>query len=216
LPDRDHVQPAALEVGGVGGHVAEPAADEAGQHPPEGRPLQLGRVVPGLLPAPPGEPDRGQDAERDAQPVEVEEGRADLDAVGGWRRDIGQWAHRSRTSPTALSTAVSTSSSRVRPAAAQFSSICSGRVAPTIAEATFGSRSTHARASCAIDRPASAATTRRRSTASSTSSVRKWPTNMPILRLAARLSGGRASPLRYLPVSTPWASGDQTTWPTPS
>ena len=65
-------------------------------------------------------------------------------------------------------------------------------------------------------RPASSATTRSRSTASRTSSVRKRPTKDPILRDAARLSGGGAWPLAYLPVSTPWARGDQTTWPTPS
>ena len=32
---------------------------------------------------------------------------------------------------------------------------------------------------------------------------------------AARASAGGGSPRRYLPVSTPWASGDQTTWPIP-
>jgi hypothetical protein len=33
--------------------------------------------------------------------------------------------------------------------------------------------------------------------------------------LAARESGGGACPGRYLPVSTPWASGDQTIWEMP-
>jgi hypothetical protein len=33
--------------------------------------------------------------------------------------------------------------------------------------------------------------------------------------LAARELGGGACPGRYLPVSTPWASGDQTIWEMP-
>ena len=40
-----------------------------------------------------------------------------------------------------------------RPTRAALSSTCSGRLAPTIADATFGSRSTHASASCAIVMP---------------------------------------------------------------
>ncbi len=38
---------------------------------------------------------------------------------------------------------------------------------------------------------------------------------VPISSLAARESAGGCSPGRYLPVSTPWASGDQTIWEIP-
>ena len=72
------------------------------------------------------------------------------------------------------------------PEAAAFSSSCSGREAPTIAEATFGSRSTQASASWASESPASAATGRSRSTASKTSSSRKRPIAHPIDSETAR------------------------------
>ena len=39
--------------------------------------------------------------------------------------------------------------------------------------------------------------------------------NVPISSLAARESAGGASPGRYFPVRTPWASGDQTIWEIP-
>ncbi len=39
--------------------------------------------------------------------------------------------------------------------------------------------------------------------------------NAPISSLAARESAGGGSPGAYLPVSTPWASGDHTTWEIP-
>ena len=38
----------------------------------------------------------------------------------------------------------------------------------------------------------------------------------PISELAALESAGNSAPGRYLPVSTPWARGDQTIWLRPS
>ena len=80
-----------------------------------------------------------------------------------------------------------------------------GRLAPTIAEATFGSRSTQASASWAIVRPACSATGRRRWTASSTGGCTRRSMKPLMLSLAARESDGGGSPGRYLPVSTPCA-----------
>ena len=59
-------------------------------------------------------------------------------------------------------------------------------------------------------RPASSATGRRRSTASRKASLSISCIGAPISLWAARESAGGASPSRYLPVSSPWASGDQT------
>ena len=59
--------------------------------------------------------------------------------------------------------------------------------------------------------PASSAIGRSRWTASSTSSRKNPAMKPPISSLAARVPSGGSSPGRYLPVSTPWASGDQTT-----
>jgi hypothetical protein len=89
------------------------------------------------------------------------------------------------------------------PEAAAFCSTWSGRVAPTIADATFGCRSTHASASCAVVTPSRSAIVPRRCTASRMSSRRKRPTNVPMLEDVARESGGGGSPGRYLPVRTP-------------
>ena len=84
-------------------------------------------------------------------------------------------------------------------------------VAPMIADATFGSRSTQASASWAIEIPSPSAIGRSRCTASSTSSARKRPIDQPIDLAARRASpAGGGSPGLYLPVSTPCASGDQT------
>ena len=83
--------------------------------------------------------------------------------------------------------------------------------APTMAEATFGSRSTQASANWARLRPASAASgfsLLRPPRAPARASRRSI--QPPISSLVARLpAGGGASGL-YLPVSTPWPSGDQT------
>ena len=76
--------------------------------------------------------------------------------------------------------------------------------------AAFRSRSTHPNASWAIVRPACSATGRRRCTASSTRGSTSQPMKSLMLSLAARESRGGGSPGRYLPVRTPWASGDQT------
>ena len=98
-----------------------------------------------------------------------------------------------------------------RPDAAAFSSSCSGRLAPTMAEATFGSRSTQASANCDSVQPASCASGFSFCTASSIS--RPHPA---LDELAHRIAGGarvarrRPRPGRYLPDSTPCASGDQT------
>ena len=80
-----------------------------------------------------------------------------------------------------------------------------------IAAATFGRRSTHASASCDIVSPAPSATGCRRCTASSISSVSHCLMNRFILLEVAREPAGGGAPGRYLPVSTPCASGDQTT-----
>ena len=57
--------------------------------------------------------------------------------------------------------------------------------------------------------PASSASGRSRSTAASTSSRSKRPSSRPSRSLVARV-GRRRIARRYLPVRTPWASGDQT------
>ena len=93
-----------------------------------------------------------------------------------------------------------------------------GPRAPTIAEATFGSRSTHARASWASVRPAAAAIGRRRSTAARTSSRRgSGPSPSPSVSDAARESGRirRAGPV-LARSARPGASGDHTICEIPS
>ena len=119
-------------------------------------------------------------------------------------------AQRKTASPSEASIASSTSALSVTPEAAAFSWTCSGRLAPMIAEATLSIRRTQASASWAIVRPASSAIGRRPSTASSTLSRIRPPMKPFMLSLAARESCGGAWPGWYLPVSTPWASGDHT------
>ena len=79
-----------------------------------------------------------------------------------------------------------------------------------MADATLGSRSTQASANWARLRPASAASGFSRSTASSTGRCSSRSMKPPISPLVARLSAGGGRSGLYLPVSTPWASGDQT------
>ena len=67
---------------------------------------------------------------------------------------------------------------------------CSGRLAPTIAEATLGWRRTQARASWGIVIPACPATSRSRSTAWRIGSLISRPMKPPMLSLAARESAG--------------------------
>ena len=89
---------------------------------------------------------------------------------------------------------------------AALSRSCSGRDAPTIALATFGSRRIHASASCAVVIPARRRSGARRCTRSSTSSAR---TATSTRRVRRRAFPPRASrPARYLPLSTPCASGE--------
>jgi hypothetical protein len=94
---------------------------------------------------------------------------------------------------------------------------CSGREAPMIAADTLSFCSTQAMASCASDSPASSAsglsccTAPARRRASSARSCRRRPWSS-----VAREPSGGCWPGRYLPVSTPWAIGDQTIWPMPS
>ena len=90
------------------------------------------------------------------------------------------------------------------------SSTCCGRDAPTIADATFGSRSTHASASCAIVIPSSSAIGCSRWIRSSSVSSRKRSIQMPIASEVIRLPSGGGCPGRYFPVSAPCASGDHT------
>src|SRR3954468_14162248 len=85
----------------------------------------------------------------------------DQHELGEARRETAR-AHRTTTSANASSIACSVVSSSEIPEAPAFSSTCSGREAPTIADATFSSRSTQASASCAMvtPRPSAIATTR--------------------------------------------------------
>ena len=132
--------------------------------------------------------------------------------VSAVRPPEGADAQRMKTSPSASSTAASVWASSAMPEAEALACTCSGRLAPTIAEATLGWRSTQASASCAIDSPRLSATGTRRCTASSTRSSISRSMKPLMLSLAARESGGGCSPGRYLPVSTPWPSGDHTIW----
>src|SRR5580692_7280397 len=100
--------------------------------------------------------------------------------------------------------------SMTSPEAAVFSSTCSGLLAPTMAEATSGSRSTQASENCDRVQPASAATGLSFCTASSTCGLSQDCMNCPMVSLPARESVGALAPGRYLPDNTPWASGDQT------
>ena len=84
------------------------------------------------------------------------------------------------------------------------------RDAPTIAQASSGRRRTHASAISVRLIPSCSAIGRSRSTAARVSSFSTRPMKTFIASLAARESLGGVSPRRYLPVSTPWASGDQT------
>ena len=74
------------------------------------------------------------------------------------------------TPSSASSIASSVSAESSTPDAAAFACTCSGREAPTMAEASSSRRSTHASASSVIVRPAPSAIGRTRSTAVSTSS----------------------------------------------
>ena len=112
---------------------------------------------------------------------------------------------------SAASIARSVAPSSSTPDAAALASTCSGRVAPTIAEATFGSRKTHASASCAIVIPRPSAIGRSRCTAPRTSSRSQRSIVPPISFDAARESARWRRAGLYLPVRTPWASGDHTT-----
>ena len=86
-----------------------------------------------------------------------------------------------------------------------------------IAEATFGFRSTHATAGCAMLSPASAASGSSLATAVSVLSFRKPLTVFaPPFSSLAREPAGSGCPALYLPVSTPGAIGDQTIWLSPS
>ena len=94
---------------------------------------------------------------------------------------------------------------------------CSGRLAPMIADETLGFCSTQATASWAIDSPACSASGSSFSTRCSTSSCsQRLIILSPPFSSVAREPAGWSWPTRYLPVSTPCAIGDQTTWPMPS
>src|SRR5262249_5850636 len=62
----------------------------------------------------------------------------------------GSVIHRRVTGCRMASARANNSGSIFRPDAAQFSSSCSGRLAPTIADATLDSRNIHASANCAM------------------------------------------------------------------
>jgi len=86
-----------------------------------------------------------------------------------------------------------------------------------IAHARLSFCSTQATASWAMVRSSSSAIGLSLWTRSSTSSRRnRWIIRAPPLVSVARDPLGRSPPGRYLPVSTPCATGDQTIWETPS
>src|SRR5215216_904192 len=120
------------------------------------------------------------------------------------------------TPPSIRSISEIMSAESFTPEEAALSSTCSGLEAPMIALLTFSWRNTHARASCGMLRSASDATERNPSTAERTSSFMCCCIKRLDSGSAARVPSSGASPERYLPVSTPWASGEKTTWPTPS
>ncbi len=86
-----------------------------------------------------------------------------------------------------------------------------------MAEETLGFWSTQATASWARLSPASSAIGWSFWTRSRTSSrSQRLIISEPPLSSVAREPSGGCSPGLYLPVSAPWAIGDQTIWPTPS
>src|SRR6476469_6852641 len=118
------------------------------------RPVRCSREEPGPLLV-----GRALGLEADDFAIEVRGARNVFDdqhELGEPRRET-PWTHRTTTSASASSIAWSVASSSEMPDAPAFSSTCSGRDAPTIAAATFSSRSTQASASCAIVTPTSSA-----------------------------------------------------------
>jgi hypothetical protein len=86
----------------------------------------------------------------------------------------------------------------VRSAAAAFSASCSGRLAPTIAEAIFASRNTQASGNYASVQPACAAKGLSRSTAPRTPGFSHDWIDCPIDSLVAReAAGGLAQTLQW-------------------
>ena len=116
------------------------------------------------------------------------------------------------TSPSASSIAVEHVVARARcPRPRRSACTCSGREAPMIAEASSSRRRTQASASWAIVRPALVGDRPQPLHRLEHLVVAcSGPSPSPSRSLAARESAGGASPGLYLPVSTPWASGDQT------
>ena len=118
-----------------------------------------------------------------------------------------------------MSSALAKSSGAIwHSAAAAFSTTCSGRVAPIIAEDTSCLRNTQASANWVKVTPAS----RSARIFTCCTAVNRGARNhrfgsmAPIDPWAARDSAGSGAPGLHLPVNTPWASGDQTIWPMPS
>ena len=86
-----------------------------------------------------------------------------------------------------------------------------------IAAATLRFCSTQATASCARVRSSSSAIGRRFCTRVSTSSaIKRLIVFLPPFASVARDPSGTGRPGRYLPVSTPCATGDQTIWERPA
>ena len=102
-------------------------------------------------------------------------------------------------------------------AAAAFSSTCAGEVAPTIAVVTSGRRSVHAIARRASGTPRPSANGRSRSDDGEVLGREEaLATGAVPAPVAARDPPGRRRALRYLPVSTPCASGENASTPSPS
>jgi hypothetical protein len=98
-------------------------------------------------------------------------------------------------------------------AAFRFSSTCETREAPVITVETRGLRRHHARASCAVVQPSSFATSPSCETAAFFALSVRSGTRNDMRWMAPRLSAG--TPSRYLPVSSPDASGLHVVSPRP-
>src|ERR1041385_3263061 len=115
-----------------------------------------------------------------------------------------------KASATIASAWAKSAGSTVAPLAPALSSSCSGRLAPTEAEATFGSLKTQASANWLMERSAARASGRSFCTASRTGFAIQPEMAWLMAADVARVPAGAGTFGWYLPESTPCASGDQT------
>jgi hypothetical protein len=91
LPYRQRAPPGVRRDVERGGDVeVDPRADEPGGYRPDEDVVDQGAVTAGRDPAPGGDVDRERDPDHVHQPVDVEEQRAQVDAVVRWTRDERQ------------------------------------------------------------------------------------------------------------------------------